>query len=48
VQPRSEEEAVTAAEVQMEAGWVETRAHLTLGNDADAATVAKQVGKARM
>jgi len=42
-QPGSTEGGVLAAEVQMEAGWVETRARLTLGEDAAAATVAKQV-----
>ena len=29
----------------MEAGWAETRANLTLGHDADAAIVAKQVSR---
>ena len=34
-----------AAEVRMEANWVETRARLTMGDDAGAATVAEQVGR---
>lgn len=44
MQASCDEEVVVAAEVQMEAGWVETRARLTLGTDAEAATVAKEVG----
>ncbi len=41
---RSEADAALAAEVQMEAFWVQTRAHLTLGNDCQAAAIAERVG----
>lgn len=39
----SDEESVLASEVQMEAFWVQTRAHLTLGNDSEAAVIAEKV-----
>ena len=39
----TDEEAVLAAEVQMEALWVQNRAHLTLGNDSEAAVIAERV-----
>jgi len=38
----SDEESVLASEVQMEAFWVQTRAHLTLGNDSEAAVIAEK------
>ncbi len=47
----TDEEAVLAAEVQMEAFWVQNRAHLTLGNDSEAAIIAERVqrsGSGRM
>jgi hypothetical protein len=39
----SDSDAVLAAEVRMEANWMQTRANLTMGDDAKAAKIAEEV-----